>query len=445
MLVLRRLFTVLLLVLSANFVVWSFVNQSVSERAWSGLISGVSYSGWQEGDATHHSSDADLDADMAALEGHTARVRIYGSGDGLDHIITAAERHNIEVNLGAWVSRDAGASAQEVTRAIDAVHAHANVKRLIVGNESLLREDVSINDLIGLIEQAKRQVNIPVSTAEPWHIWLKYPQLADSVDFITVHILPYWEGVPIEGALGYIMYRYNQLAAAFPDKHIFIGEVGWPSDGQWVKGAEPSQVNQARFIRDFLNLASEQRLDYSIVEAFDTPWKRGIEGTVGAHWGLWDINRRPKFPMSGSVAESTRWLQGCIIASLLAFGPIQWFVRRRRDLQFAGQLFYAGLIQAVMSVLVWAVMAALAEKIINGNTIAWVALIGAQIILLLLLLVDGLEPPTLRAAPGLDARVERAESFDPCALLQRAAAYGDRNARRAEPPRLPEFRSAGHR
>jgi cellulose synthase/poly-beta-1,6-N-acetylglucosamine synthase-like glycosyltransferase len=44
-----------------------------------------------------------------------------------------------------------------------------------------------------------------------------------------------------------------------------------------------------------------------------------------------------------------------------------------------------------MSVLVWAVMAALAEKIINGNTIAWVALIGAQIVLLLLLLVDGFE------------------------------------------------------
>ena len=391
MILLRRLFIVLLLVLSANFAVWSLVNQSVSERAWSGVISGLSYSGYQAGDAEHKSSDTDLERDMAALEGKTARIRIYGVGDGLDRIVAAAERHNIDVNLGAWVSRDAGASAEEVRKAIDVVHAHPNVKRLIVGNESLLREDLPVADLISLIERAKSQVDIPVSTAEPWHIWLKYPQLADSVDFITVHILPYWEGVHINGALGYIMYRYNQLTAAFPRKHIFIGEVGWPSEGQWVKASEPSLVNEARFVRDFLNLASEQRLDYSIVEAFDAPWKRTIEGTVGAHWGLWDYQKNPKFAMSGSVAESTRWLQGCLIASLLAFGPIQWFVRRKKNLKFGGQLFYAGLIQAVMSVLVWAVMAAMAEKIINGSTIAWVALIGAQIVLLLLLLVDGFE------------------------------------------------------
>jgi len=391
MLILRRLFLILALVFAANFAVWSFVNQSVSERAWSGIISGLSYSGYQAGDAQHRSTDAELERDMAALEGRTARVRIYGVGDGLDRIVAAAERHHLEVNLGAWVSRDAGASAEEVTHAIAVARAHPNVTRLIVGNESLLRDDIGVGELIGLIEQAKRQVDIPVSTAEPWHVWLKYPELADSVDFITVHILPYWEGVPIDGALGYIMYRYNQLTAAFPRKHIFIGEVGWPSEGQWVKGAEPSLINEARFVRDFLNLAGQERLDYSIVEAFDAPWKRGIEGTVGAHWGLMDANGQAKFPMSGSVAESTRWLQGCVIASLLALFPIQWFVRRKRNLRFNGQVFYAALIQAVMSILVWAVMAALAEKIINGNTIAWVALIGAQIVLLALLLVDGFE------------------------------------------------------
>lgn len=388
---LRRMVVVLSLVLSANFAVWSFLNPSVSERAWSGLINGLSYSGYQKGDTANYTTDAELDQDMALLEGRTARIRIYGVGEGLDRIVAAAERHNIEVNLGAWVSRDAKASAEEVRRAIEVVHEHPNVKRLIVGNESLLREDLDVDALVNLIERAKRQVDIPVSTAEPWHIWQKYPQLADSVDFITVHILPYWEGVPIDGALGYIMYRYNQLTAAFPHKHIFIGEVGWPSEGQWVKGAEPSLVNEAKFVRDFLNLANEQRLDYSIVEAFDAPWKRSIEGTVGAHWGLWDYHKNPKFAMSGSVAESTRWLQGCVIASFLALLPIQWFVRRKKNLQFIGQLFYAGLIQAVMSMLVWAVMAALAEKIISSSTVAWVALIGAQIVLLLLLLVDGFE------------------------------------------------------
>ncbi|HEU0117945.1 MAG TPA: glycosyltransferase [Alphaproteobacteria bacterium] len=391
MLNISRLALILTIVLLANFGVWALVNQSVSERAWGGVINGLSYSGYQEGDEANHTSDADLERDMATLEGHSMAVRIYGVGDGLDRIVPIAARHHLNVNLGAWLSKDAGANAQEVAHAIDITNANPNVKRLIVGNEAILRDDISPSDLIALIERVKRQVNVPVSTAEPWHVWLKYPELANSVDFITVHILPYWEGVPEDGAIGYVMYRIGQLQAAFPQKHIYIGEVGWPSEGEWVKGAEPSQINQAKFIRDFLNVASEQRLDYSIVEAFDAPWKRGIEGTVGAHWGLWNVEHQPKFAMSGSIVESSRWLLGCAMASLLAFLPIQWFVRRRQNLKFTGQLFYAGLIQSVASILIWAIMAALAEKILDANLIAWILLIGAQVVLLALLLVDGLE------------------------------------------------------
>lgn len=322
MLVFRRLAFVLTLVLLANFAVWALVNRSVSERAWGGVINGLSYSGWQAGDTANHISDSDLDRDMALLAGHTNSIRTYGVGDGLDRIVAAAGRHGINVNLGAWIGRDAGANAQEVAHVIDVARANPNVKRIIVGNEALLRDDISLADMIAFIERVKRQVSIPVSTAEPWHIWLKYPELADSVDFITVHVLPYWEGVPVDGALSYTLYRYRQLQAAFPNKHIYIGEAGWPSEGQWQKGAEPSQINQARFIRDFLNLASEERLDYSIIEAFDAPWKRSIEGTVGAHWGLWNAARQPKFPMSGSVVESARWLQGYLISTLFALLPI---------------------------------------------------------------------------------------------------------------------------
>jgi cellulose synthase/poly-beta-1,6-N-acetylglucosamine synthase-like glycosyltransferase/exo-beta-1,3-glucanase (GH17 family) len=344
-----------------------------------------------EGDAANRLSDADIDKDMAALAGHTQRVRTYGVNDGLDRIIPIAGRYGINVVLGAWIGNDSKSNAEEVRHAIEIAEANSNVTRLIVGNESLLREDVKLDELIDLIDRAKRQVKIPVSTAEPWHIWLKYPELADSVDFITVHILPYWEGVPEDVAVAYTLYRYHQLQAAFPNKHIYIGEAGWPSEGQWVKASEASQINQAKYIRDFLNAATEERIDYSLIEAFDAPWKRSIEGSVGAHWGLWNTQHQAKFSMSGSIVESTRWLQGYLIASLLALGPIQLFIRRRHDLKFAGLLFYAGLVQAVSSVLIWAIMAALAEKIINGNTITWMALIGAQFVLLTLLLVDGLE------------------------------------------------------
>lgn len=388
---LKRLTLIIALILCANFSIWALVNQSVSERAWGGIINGLSYSAYQATDTSAYRSDDDLDKDMQALAGHTLAIRLYGVGSGLDRIVGIAARHGIMVNLGAWISRDPVANEREISQAVEVARNNPNVKRLIIGNESLLREDIAVADLIAFIERVKRQVDIPVTTAEPWHIWLKYPELADAVDFIAVHILPYWEGVPIDGAVPYVRYRYQQLATAFPSKHIYIGEAGWPSEGQWVKGAEPSLINQARFVRDFLNMASDERMDYSIVEAFDAPWKRSIEGTVGAHWGLWDVDRKPKFSMSGSIAESTRWLQGYLIATIMAIVPMQWFIRRRRDLKLGGQLFYAGLIQAVASFLVWAVMAAMAEKIINSTTIAWIALIAAQIVLLALLLVDGFE------------------------------------------------------
>lgn len=391
MLTFKNLSLILAFVLLANFAAWAIVNRSVSERPWGGIINGLSYSGYREGDTDNRLSDQDIERDMSILAGQTSAIRTYGIGDGLDRIIPAAGRHNINVIAGAWISRDSGANAQEIAHIVDVVRANSNINRLIIGNEALLRDDIKPGDLIALIDRVKRQVNIPVSTAEPWHVWLKYPELADNVDFITVHILPYWEGIPVDGAIGYILYRYRQLVTAFPHKHIYIGEVGWPSEGEWVKGAEPSQINQAKFIRDFLNIATKERLDYSIVEAFDARWKREIEGTVGAHWGLWNIARQAKFPMSGLIVESSQWIWGCLISSFLALFPIQWFVRRKQNLKFAGQLFYAGLIQAVASILVWAIMAAVAEKILSTNVAAWIALIGAEIILLALLLVDGFE------------------------------------------------------
>lgn len=388
---LQRTLTVLVIAIMANFAVWALVNRGASERPWGGIINSLSYSGYQAGDKDGRLSDEKIESDIELLAGHTDTLRIYGVSDGLDRIVAIAKKYKIDVIPGAWIGRDSKANAQEADRLVDVARAHSNVTRVIVGNEAVLREDVTPSDLISHIERVKRQLNIPVSTAEPWHIWLKYPELAQAVDFITVHILPYWEGIPIDGAIAYILYRVEQLQTAFPDKHIFIGEVGWPSEGQWVKGAEPSLINEARFIREFLNIASERRLDYSIVESIDAPWKRRIEGTVGAHWGLWDANQKPKFAMSGTVFESSRWFIGFLFATLLAIGPIQWFVRRWRDLRPGGQIFYALLIQAVFSLLVWAVMTALAENIINSNTVAWVVLIGFQIVLLALLLVDGLE------------------------------------------------------
>ncbi|MGB4102026.1 MAG: glycosyltransferase [Alphaproteobacteria bacterium] len=391
---LPRYVLIVLCIVAVNLGCWFFANPQTEDEPWGGVITGLSYAPWRSGlDAasSRHADAAAIDADLALIAQHALNVRTYGTNGGQELVPKLAARHNLGVTLGIWIGRDLAANELEIANGIDLANSNANVSRVIVGNESLLRDDVSGSQLIEYIRRVQRQVNIPVATAEPWHVWLKYPELAQTVDFLGIHILPYWEGIPVDTALDFSIHRYEDIRKLYPDKHIYIGEIGWPSEGQWQQGAEPSRINQAKFIRRFLNYATEKQLDYSIIEAFDSHWKRSLEGSVGAHWGLWDEDHDAKFPMSGAVTERHNWQGAFGIATLLALGPMLWFLRRHDNLKFGGQLFYAGLIQAVASVLVWAVLAAIVENIITSTSLAWVVLILAQLVLLAVLLVDGYE------------------------------------------------------
>jgi exo-beta-1,3-glucanase (GH17 family)/cellulose synthase/poly-beta-1,6-N-acetylglucosamine synthase-like glycosyltransferase len=391
---LRRTLLIIGIIIALNSAFWSLTNPTAEERPWGGLINGLSYTPWRENlvaDKGQHADATEIDANLAKLAEHAMMVRTYGTNGGQELVPKLAARHGLRVTLGIWIGNDLAANELEIANGIDLARNNPNVKRVLVGNESLLRGDISVPQLIEYIQRVQRQVTIPVSTAEPWHVWQDHPELAPAVDFITTHILPYWEGVPIDRAVDFVADRYGQIKKEYPDKHIVIGEVGWPSDGQWFKGAEPSRINQGRFVRQFLNFATEEKLDYFIIEAFDSAWKRKLEGTVGAHWGLWDREMTAKFPMSGTITESRNGTLGFGIASLLALLPMFIFIRRHPNLRVMGQLFYAGLIQAVCSVLVWAVIAALVGNIISATSFAWVALIVAQIVLLSVLLVDGYE------------------------------------------------------
>jgi hypothetical protein len=85
----------------------------------------------------------------------------------------------------------------------------------------------------------------------------------------------------------------------FPGKPIVIGEVGWPSNGRTRESAVASEANEALFLRRFLAHASREGWIYYVMEAFDQPWKSQIEGAVGAYWGVYDVERQPKFPFTG--------------------------------------------------------------------------------------------------------------------------------------------------
>ena len=75
----------------------------------------------------------------------------------------------------------------------------------------MLRRDVTEEQLIDYIREVKKRQWRPVGTSETWDIWLTHPELIDEVDFIGVHILPYWEGISYSEAVDYVFERYAEM------------------------------------------------------------------------------------------------------------------------------------------------------------------------------------------------------------------------------------------
>ncbi len=337
-------------------------------------------------------SQEEIEQDLALLQNKVHAVRTYSVSNGFDVIPELAGQYGLNVSLGAWIGENALANQQEIDKLIALSRAnHANIVRTLVGNEALLRKDVSVEQLIAYIRQVKRQTWRPVSTSETWDTWLKYPELADEVDFIAAHILPYWEGVSADQALDYVFQRYYQLQQAFPDKPVVITEVGWPSNGKPIKQAQASLVNQARFLRAFFNRAHTENITYYTIEAFDQPWKMTEEGSAGAYWGLFDAERQPKFAMQGMVENLPQWLIWAFTAISLGLLVSLLFLTSRQGLQLPGILFFGLIVNLAASMLAWTAALGVHQYQTLFSAMLWGLLLLMQALAILVLLVESLE------------------------------------------------------
>lgn len=333
---------VLVLAAFAGIVGWWWMGRPVAlPDAPSSRIACVSYAPYRRPgetpyDPTTFISPERIDADLRALSQRFDCVRTYSQGQGLAAVPEIAQRYGMQVLMGIWLGRDPVANAREMAKGIATARAHPGVLRgVIVGNEVLLRGELSAQALAGYVRQVRAAIppSVPVSYADVWEFWLRYPQMADAVDYLTIHILPYWEDEPVppEHAVRHVAQVYAQVQRAFPGKRVMIGETGWPSAGRPRRAARATLVNEARYLREFLAYADKVHMPYNVIEAFDQPWKRVQEGTVGGYWGIFDVDARPKFPMSGPVVEEPRWWWGWVAgaAGMLLFAMRMDFSRRQ--------------------------------------------------------------------------------------------------------------------
>jgi len=383
-----------MLVLLANFGAWALLNRPVTPADWNGQIRGLSFSPFQKDQDPQRGqfpSHADIDQDLARLAGWVRNVRTYSSLDGLEQVPQLAARYGLTVTAGAWLDRRNERNQQELDGLIRNARAYADIDRLIVGNEVLLRDDMSVQELIGHLRRVKRETHLPVSTAEPWHVWLEHPELVRTVSFIAVHLLPYWEGVPADQALAQVMHRYHELRRAYPDKPILIAEVGWPSAGNRTMAAEASRTRQAAFVRGFLQLAEREQWDYFLMEAYDQPWKTALEGPAGSHWGLFTAERNLKYPLTGPVYEYPEWPAQAKVALGVALLPLLGFLLRWRNIRTQGRIVFAVLIQTAASLVTWSLYLPENLELNTWAWLAWALLLPAQLLLLVVMLVNGFE------------------------------------------------------
>jgi glucan 1,3-beta-glucosidase len=270
----------------------------------------------------------EIEEDLTKLAGLTDCVRTYSTENGLDQVPEIARRVGLKVIQGLWLGRDREKNRIRIDAAVALAKRYRDViTAIVVGNEVLLRGELSAADIGAILREVKTATSMPVTYADVWEFWLRNPDLAQAVDFITIHILPYWEDFPIsaEQAGAHVDSIRSRVAASFPGKDILIGEVGWPSAGRMREGALPSPANQALVLEEVMARARAKNYRVNLIEAFDQPWKRKLEGTVGGYWGLLSSGgREPKFTWGVPVSDHPWWgwqmVAGMALATIVLAG-----------------------------------------------------------------------------------------------------------------------------
>ncbi len=375
--------------------IWAFLNKPEQEPPWPSRIQGFSFSPLRADQSAAENilpSLEEIEEDLALLADKTHAIRTYTVEGSLGEIPRLARKHGLTVTLGAWLSADLAQNEIELARAIKiARENYQNVARVIIGNEAVLRRDLTVEQVGEYLARARQELNVPVSTAEPWHVWLHNKKLGEHVDFITTHMLPYWEGIDMHRAVDYVADHVTLLKNTFPGKPVIIGEVGWPSNGRTRHSAVATPANQAAFLRRFLARAEQEKYIYFIMEAFDQPWKRISEGAVGAYWGVFDVNRNPKFPFTSPIIKIPEWRVLAGISVVIAIITFAFLLIDSKTLRTRGRSFLATIAFGAATGAVWIVYSYTRQYLTPATILVGLMMVAGMIGVVVVLLAEAHE------------------------------------------------------
>jgi len=291
---------------------------------------GICYSGFREGQRPGHSypSYEQVKEDLILLHSHWKYLRIFNCDEHAQTVLDVIRNENLDfkVMLGAYIEAEMnnfncpwnGGIYSKPKLEENALLNQKNIETLIeyanqyndiifslsVGNEACVEwtDHYVHKDRVQMYaRQVQKNAEQPVTFCENYVPWLhKLENLANALDFISIHTYPVWEYKHIDEAIGYTKENYCSVAEKYPDKPVVITEAGWATQSNG-HGINPEYVNeeyQKVYFEKLMEWTETENILTFFFEAFDEPWKGSPDPLEPEkHWGLYNLDRSPKLAM----------------------------------------------------------------------------------------------------------------------------------------------------
>lgn len=259
-------------------------------------IHGLSFSPYIEGQSPGVViNEAQIRERLAIIESHTHWIRTFSCSDGHQLIPAIAREKGLKTLVGVWLDDDKERNELELENAIRIAN-EGNVDILGVGNEVLLRGDLTEDELLDYIERAKAAMpGVDVGYVDAYFEFVDHPRITDACDVLLANCYPFWEGCPAEHSLLYMKEMFRKASSVASGKRVIVSETGWPNTGTAEGAAVPSHENAIKYFVDSCRWAEEEGIELFYFSSFDESWKVDAEGDVGAYWGLWNKDGQLKY------------------------------------------------------------------------------------------------------------------------------------------------------
>jgi exo-beta-1,3-glucanase (GH17 family) len=261
---------------------------------------GISFSAYVDGQKPGDELGRDqIERRMTVLASRFSWIRSFSTTQGNDLIPIVAKEHGLKTLVGAWLGTDDDKNRLEMERLIELAHEGA-VDIAAVGNEVLYREDLSEDQLLAFMQEARERLpsHIPMGYVDAYYEFEARPNITAACDVLLTNCYPFWEGCAHPYAILYMQDMYRRVQRVAEGKRVIISETGWPSAGGNFYGAESSPQGAYLYFLRAMEWAASEDIEMFYFSSFDESWKvagDAGEGDVGAHWGLWDKDEQFKY------------------------------------------------------------------------------------------------------------------------------------------------------